>query len=231
MYCSKCGVELIDGNKFCTNCGLEITTLNIKDIDIKSLDNKKIKKDKNKVKTYFLNSKKKYWIAGGVFLLFLSILNNSPEEETLRVLNCRLQSDFYVSYNTTSGQLYSYDTYREGWVPFKKSIETTTSYGDRKYIKTESRFVDDNLKILERKGRILGRESSSIIKIYQAKKDKDSYKANFSGRIKTCKVLKNLPMTNRNLLRTTYTAGYGGLGIPPRDRYKDAPARLQLGSQ
>ena len=223
MFCPKCGTELIEGNKFCTNCGFKIEREATEEKLNEKVNEKVIAKavlnesDTVGEKPKNLMQKKKYWIAGGV-LLFFFLLSSSGDKETLKVLDCKTRRGRIV-FNSVTGRLYSYDNLSESYKPMKKSItkyaqhapgwwtdNIGTNYSSNTS-KIETAFVNGNLNIREfytsTGSYQSSKEGTKITKILDAKENKDIYKASSTDqKTFTCKVVATISVNNRDSVRS-----------------------------
>ncbi len=119
----------------------------------------------------------------------------------VRVLNCKGYGQ--VAYNTKSGRLYGYDSFKESWQSKKLREYTSRSsstgganFSMSEEVKYESIFLNGNLKVKKETffSSTLGLSSGSGTKvvttvIYDAKKDKKNFKVKgYDNKIYTCKL-------------------------------------------
>ena len=170
--------------------------------------------------------KRKLWKSGGAFLLLLFLFScSSGEKETLKVLNCKTRRGRIV-FNNITGKLYSYDNLRESYKPMKESITKSSQHSSGWWnefpsqtyssntSKIETAFVNGNLNIREyykySGSYQSSKEVTKLTKIFDAKENKDIYKASstlssllkFDQKTFNCKVVATISVRNRDSVRS-----------------------------
>lgn len=100
MYCSKCGVEQVEGSKFCHKCGHKIAIENEKNKQQDSI-NQCIKENFkfNNIKKWCCENKKKLYIVLGVGIIVIvaligkyEVYNNTTEGKVKKVIKMNLEA-------------------------------------------------------------------------------------------------------------------------------------------
>ena len=148
------------------------------------------------------------WKFLGFAITYWAISSIFTGGDKLRVLNC-LPNRESIAYNTKTGKLFRYDSFKEAWVPRKLTDYKSKNSGNAYFksnrsenIKLESFFVNGNLKIKQenrKRGSMYGANSNNLgstydyvdvntMIVYDGKKERKTYRVKENNNTFTCKL-------------------------------------------